>query len=145
MDIMSKFGENVCELLNEQKITIEEFAKTIGITLSEAYRYKRKEYLPHLTTIIKIADCYNYSVDYLLGFIPFPENANFKKTPPFSQTFATLLKNNNLTRYRLNKDTGISLNRLDDWYHGKSLPSIDNAIKLKKYFKCSLDFLLGRE
>lgn len=145
MDILSKFSENICELLNEQKITIEEFANAVGITLSEAYRYKRKEYLPHLTTIIKFADCYNYSVDYLLGFIPFPENVTFKKTPPFSQSFAALLKSKDLSRYRINKDTGISINRLDDWYLGRGLPSVDNAIKLKNYFKCSLDFLLGRE
>lgn len=144
MDILSKFSENISELLIEENITIEEFAKAVNINLSEVYRYKRKEYLPHLSNIIKIADCYNYSIDFLLGFIQFPANAIFKKTPPFSQTFKNLLNDKDMTRYKLSKKLEISLNRIDDWYHGKSIPSLDNAIKLKNYFKCSLDELLGR-
>ncbi len=145
MDILSNFGDNLAELIDENSLTVESFANSVGIAYSEVYRYLRKEYMPKLSNIIKIADCYNCSVDYLLGFIPYPENADFKATPPFNQRFKELLTDKNISRYRLSKETKISLNRLDDWYHGRFTPSLEKALELAKYFDCSVDYLLGRE
>ncbi len=145
MDILSNFSENLSELIGERKITVEQFAKAVGIDLSEAYRYLRKEYLPKLSNIILIADCYQYSIDYLLGLIPFPENVTFRKTPPFAQSFQRILEEKGLSRYRLSKESGIAINRIDDWYHGKFSPSLDKAIELAKFFNCTVDYLLGRE
>lgn len=145
MVILSNFDETLKDLLFDKKITVEQFANDAEITLSEAYRYLRKESVPKLSTIIKIADAYNYSIDFLVGITPFPDNITFKRTPLFSQQFKELLSNNTVSRYRLSKDLNISINRIDDWYHGKCLPSAENAIKLAEFFKCTLDSLLGRE
>ena len=145
MDILSDFGDNIKELIDDKKITVEDFAKSVDIAFSEVYRYLRKIYLPKLSNLIKIADCYNYSIDFLLGFIPFPEETVFNKTPPFDKRFKQILSDNKLTRYKISKETGISLNRLDDWYNGKFTPSLDKAIILSKYLKMTIDELLGRE
>lgn len=142
--MLTKFGENIEELLNDKSITEEQFAKSIQIDVQEVYRFIRKERLPLLSTVIKIADCYNYSVDYLLGYKEFQEDAVYKKTPPFSEAFKKLLQNKNITRYKISKKANISINRLDEWYNGKRMISLDNAIKLKKYFDITLDELLGR-
>ena len=143
--MIEKFSENLLELFNEEKITIDAFAKIVNTDLSEIYRYIRKECTPNLTTLIKIVDCFNYSIDYLLGYIPFPENAVFKTTPPFSQAFKTFLKQKEITRYRLSKDTGISIKRLDDWYFGRFNPSLDKLIIIRNHYKCTIDYILGRE
>lgn len=145
METLSDFSDNLAELINEHKLSVEQFAEIVGITYSEIYRYLRKEYIPKLSNVIKIADAFGYSVDYLLGFIPFPENVVYKITPEFSVRFRQLLTEKNITRYMINKNTGIPINRLDDWYNGKFTPSIDKAVKLAKYFNCSIDYLLGRE
>ena len=145
MDILSNFGENISELLHEKNLSVTEFAQSVDIAFSEVYRYLRKEYIPKLSNMIKIADCYGYSLDYLIGLMPFPENAKFQKTPPFSVRFKELLKEKGLSRYRLSKETGILINRIDSWYNGEFIPSLDNALKLSKYFNCTLDYLLGRE
>lgn len=145
MDILLNFSENLSELIDDQNLTVEEFAQTVDIAFSEVYKYLNKTYLPKLSNVIKIADRYNYSIDYLLGFIAFPENASFKTTPPFNQRFKALLKEKGLTRYKLHTDAKISINCLDSWYNGKHIPSLDNAIKLKKHFDCTIDYLLGRE
>ena len=97
-----------------------------------------------LSTIIAIADGYNCSVDYLLGYTQFQNNATYLKTPDFSLSFAKLLKDNNTTRYGLSKTLKISIKRLDDWYFGRHLPSVENILKLKKHFDCTFDELLGR-
>ena len=61
------------------------------------------------------------------------------------ERFKQILSDNKLTRYKISKETGISLNRLDDWYNGKFTPSLDKAIILSKYLKMTIDGLLGRE
>lgn len=145
MDCLSSFGESVSEIIFENKITAGQFAETVGIAFSEVYRYLRKEYLPKLYNMVKIADRYNYSVDYMLGLIEFPPNVKFKQTPPFDARFKEILTEMKLTRYRLSKETKISINRIDDWYHGRFTPSLEKAFKLTEYFNCSFDYLLGRE
>ena len=61
--MLNEFSDNLIELINEEKITIEQFAESVNIDMSEIYRYIRKECIPNLTNIIKIADCYNYSIE----------------------------------------------------------------------------------
>ena len=46
------------------------------------------------------------------------------------EKFETLLKENNVTPYRVHKETGISTATLSDWKNGKSEPK---KIKSKKY------------
>ncbi len=145
MDIISDFSENLAELLDERKISVEELAESVDIDPSEIYRYLRKDYLPKLSNVVKIADKYNYSVDYLLGLVHFPQNVSFKPTPPFAQRFKFILDDKGITRYRLSKESKISINRIDDWYNGKFLPSVDKAVSLAKHLDCSVDYLLGRE
>lgn len=139
------FSENLSELIEDNHLTVEEFAESVDIAYSEVYRYLRKEYIPKLSNLIKIADAYSCSIDYLIGLLPFSENAKFKTTPPFHEQFKKLLKDKGVTRYRMSKETGISINRIDSWYHGEFTPSLEKALELKKYFNCTLDDLLGRE
>ena len=145
MDILSNFSENLSALLDEKNLSVEEFAASVDIAYSEVYRYLHGEFLPKLSNIIKIADRYNESIDYLLGFRPLPEHEKFCTSKPFSQRLNQLLAQRKISRYRLAKDTHISINRIDDWYHGKFIPSLEKAIILSRYFDCTIDFLFGRE
>ncbi len=145
MEILSNFAETLEELIFEHKTDIKQFSKDMKISLSEVYYYLERKGIPRFPKIIEIADYFNCSVDYILGLAPFQENANYKKTPPFHTSFQRLLKSKNIYRYRLCKECHFYETRVDSWYHGKSIPSTDNAIKLAKYFDCSVDSLLGRE
>lgn len=145
MDILANFGENLTELMFDNKISPEQLAKAIGIDFSEIYRYQRKEYLPNLSNAVKLADYFNCSVDGMLGLSPLRTDVKFKPAPPFSERFRVLLTENNTTRYRISKKTKININSLDAWYNGKFTPSLDKVMVLAKHFKCSVDYILGRE
>ena len=67
MDILSNFAENLNDLLIENSLNIKTFSIKLNLNLSECYKYLRKEYLPRLANIIKIADYFECSIDYLLG------------------------------------------------------------------------------
>lgn len=144
MDILSNFSENLNDLLIENSLNIKTFSIKLNLNLSECYKYLRKEYLPRLANIIKIADYFECSIDYLLG-LEETTDLKFSHTPPFDKTFTKLLKDKNLTRYQLNKHTKIANSRINDWCNGRRLPSIDNLIILATYFDYSLDLLLGRQ
>lgn len=45
---------------------------------------------------------------------------------------------------RLSDYTGISTGNISDWKSGRSKPSAETLVKIADYFKCSVDYLLGR-
>lgn len=145
MDILSDFGENLAELIFENNLTPDSFSKAVNIDRSVIYKYLRKECLPTLKNLIVIADYFHCSADFLLGLIPDNSGINYKAAPPFSQSFRKILNDKNLSRYRFRIENDFAKQSIDDWFNGKRIPSVDNVVLMSKYFKCSVDYLLGRE
>lgn len=54
-----------------------------------------------------------------------------------------IMKEKELTAYRVSKDTGISQASLADWRKGRSRPKIDKLQKLSEYFGVSIQYLTG--
>lgn len=54
------------------------------------------------------------------------------------------MKENNISTYRLTKDTGISNGLISNWKSNVKLPSGENLMKIANYFNVSVDYLLGR-
>ncbi len=61
------------------------------------------------------------------------------------ETIDYLLKMNNVTLYKVAKDTGIAYTTLSDIYKGNSAPKPDKLMKLAEYFGVTVDYLLGNE
>ncbi|WKY44433.1 helix-turn-helix transcriptional regulator [Eubacteriaceae bacterium ES2] len=59
--------------------------------------------------------------------------------------FEKLLNDNNVTAYRVSKDTGISTATLSDWKKGRSTPKADKLQKIADYFKVSIEYFTGSE
>lgn len=51
----------------------------------------------------------------------------------------------NISQNQLSKILKISQSRISNWELGACMPSAENLIALAKYFKCSVDYLLGLE
>lgn len=62
-----------------------------------------------------------------------------------SQNILNILKEKNVTAYRISKDTGISVSLFSKW-KSKSTSDISssNLTKIADYLDCSVDYLLGR-
>lgn len=145
MNILSKFGETVAELIAEKNLTPDSFSKAVKIDRSVVYKYLRKECIPTLQNLIAIADYFQCSADFLLGLITENPAAAYKNAEPFCLRFKQLLSENHLSRYRFRTNNSFAKQSIDDWYNGKRTPSVDNAVLIAKYFNCTLDYLLGRE
>lgn len=60
------------------------------------------------------------------------------------EIFEILLKEKNVTAYRVAKETGIATATLSDWKNGRSKPKQDKLKKIADYFGVSLDYLVGK-
>ena len=149
MDILSNFSENLFDLISDNKLTPIKFSLNVKIDLSLIYKYLRKELLPSLKNLVVIADYFECSVDYLLGLSPVNSKPVASVTD-FATRFRYILNEKGLTRYKFYKDTKaknfcFARQSIDDWFNGKRVPTVDNAINLVAYFGCTVDYLLGRE
>lgn len=61
------------------------------------------------------------------------------------EKFEQLLKKNNVTPYRVHKETGISTATLSDWKNGKSEPKRDKIEKICDYFSVPISYFYGDE
>lgn len=55
------------ELRKDNKISSEEIAKYLGISVQAYYRYENETNEPSVENLIKLANRYNVSIDYLVG------------------------------------------------------------------------------
>ncbi len=101
--------------------------------------------MPTITTLVKIADYFKCSADYVLG-ITENTNSSFKVCPPFSKQLLYLIE---FYKYpspkSFRKDLNLSKSRFNEWLKGTRVPSLDNIIKISEGLECSVDFVLGRE
>lgn len=60
--------------------------------------------------------------------------------------FEELCNKNNVTPYKVGKETKIATSTLSDWKNGKSTPKQDKLKKIADYFDVSVDYLMtGKE
>ena len=62
----------------------------------------------------------------------------------FNTKLNDLMNEKNLKAPQLADELGIKTNKLIyNWLNGVSTPKLNNALKLRDFFKCSLDYLFG--
>ncbi len=64
---MATFPERLQELKEQRNIMQKDIAASLGMSLRTYQRYEYGQVEPKLSTLIKIADFYNVSLDYLAG------------------------------------------------------------------------------
>lgn len=138
------FAERLSDLIFDNNITPTELAKQLKVDRSTINRYLSASKMPNVNVLVEISNILNASIDYLFGFDEDNYNQQFKNPPPFSQRLTELLNHFNISRYRLEKLTGISESTLYYWSIGKSTPTIEKLIVIAKALNTSIDFVLGR-
>lgn len=143
---MSKFAETLGDLMFDKNLTVKTFAQSSGINETCITHYLQTKYAPSVGTLIKIADYFNRSTDFLLGLEEENLALTFKSCPPFSEQLVNLKKHFGYkTSAAFYTDAKISKSRYYDWLSGMREPTVDNVIKIAEHFDCRVDFILGRE
>lgn len=142
---LTKFAERLSELLFDARLNAPALAKILNCGSNTVTRYLQGNTAPSLSHAIGIADCFNCSVDYLLGLAPYENTAHFKECPPFSERIDYLCGYYKISKYRFQKMTRLPESAIYNWKSGRTSPSVESIIKIAETFDCRIDFVLGRE
>ena len=142
---MSKLSETLDTLIFEKGLTYDNFAKEVDIAACCISAYMHENHMPSVENLVKIADYFNCSTDFLLGFEEENKNLTFKPCPPFSERLKFLKQYYNCKSNYFYTNTGITKSRFFEWQNGTRMPLVDNVVKIAKLFDCRIDFVLGRE
>ena len=138
---MTEFQERLTELLQDNNLTKQKFAKNINKQLSTINEYFLNNYYPQIDLAIKIAEYFNVSLDYLFGLSDNKENTN-RNNKPFFENFDILVKTNKKSILNTMKDMDFKESNYYRWKAGK-IPKTNNLLTIAKYFDVSLDYLIG--
>lgn len=145
MDIMTKLVENLNYLISEREITGKQLARELGLTEATLSRYRKGINTPSVSNLVKFADYFNCSIDYLLGLENESTELTFKVSPPISERMAKLPSLFNMSAYAFCREVKISETAFYDWKSASKEPNIYSIIKIAKHFDRRIDFILGRE
>ncbi len=65
--------KNLKTLRNEFKISQQKLADAVGVSQQSINKYENQDVEPDIAILIKIADYFSVSLDYLVGRIPSPD------------------------------------------------------------------------
>ena len=146
MFVLSNFAEKLEELMFDNQTSPTQLAEALGVPKTTVYRYLKKAHAPKLDILVKIANIFECTTDYLLGLEAENSATHFNtQLPLFRERFPLLLKENEVTKYRLCKDLEFTESEVYFWQNGKRSPSVESVVLLAEYLGCSVDFVLGRE
>lgn len=141
MEAKDYFVNTLKDLILINNLSIKSFSEAIGINRrSITWWFHSRS--PKLESLIKIADFFNCSIDYLVGKT---DDIHFHPQSHISDFFtrySTLKTKNQLTDYRIAKLCNIRTSTIAKWKDGV-IPEFEILIKLTDIFDCSLDYLAG--
>ena len=145
MDNLSKFTENLKDLMFDNNLLQKDLANNTGIDRASINRYLKGNCIPNLKSVVILSDYFNCSVDFLIGKSTENNHTKFLPCPPFSERLKFYLTKYNGKPLGLCKEVGLPDSKFYGWLAGTNFPRIDSVEKLADFFKCSIDQFLGRE
>lgn len=144
MEHSEKFKQRFLELIGDLDCKKSEIPKLLNIDYNVYTKITEFGIIPKPVVLIRIADYFNISVEYLLGRTNNTDFFKAETVTPFLERYQVLKAENNLTDYAIAQKLHITTSYTTNWKNKKYMPSIINLIELSEAFNVSIDYLLGR-
>lgn len=141
---LSNFSERLSELLFERQLNSTSFARIVGCDRNTIISYLNGTKKPSLLALLRMADFFEVTTDFLLGIESESYARTFLPCPPFSERLPYLCSYFGKSRYWLCKTTHLAESAVDYWIKGVTLPSVESLVRIAEAFGCSVEFVLGR-
>ncbi len=147
MDLLSKFGERLKELIIENCLTVEKLSKELNYNVYNIHHWLsgKMNYMPSLANLVMLADYFKCSLAFLIGLEDENRLPNPKPAPPFSSWFRPAVESKGFSLYGLYRAVNIGTTQFYKWINGVHEPNIDSLLRIAAVLDCSLDYLIGRE
>ena len=133
------------DLMREYNLNPYELAdKMNNVSFATIYDWLNEDCYPKLNNLIDLANIFECSIEYLIGRSEEIGNTTYKQPEPWKIQFRKILKQNNLTVYRLDKENIISASSVAGWLYRNNEIGLKNLIKLADYLQVDIDTLVGR-
>lgn len=143
MPISTTFQKRINELVAETDLKKPDLAKAGNFdyrSLSNALVYG---IIPTTTTLIRMADYFNVSMDYLLGRTD-KNDYTEPSTTTFQERFEKLCEEKGVTHYKVSQECFFDKSNISRWLSKGYLPTLELLDMITKYFNVSIDYILGR-
>lgn len=132
-ELKSKNQQEVCEALNIEQSTLA--------------NYENNRRVPKIDILIKLAEYYNVSTDFLLGIEKsggndYSDFQLFEETFDFKDRIHSVMQEQDMSEEDFMKLTGFSKDEKDAYLYGNKRPSIEDLIRIAGVLKVSTDYLL---
>ena len=144
MDILSKFAERLIDLIKENDLNAERLAKFLGIAPTVVRRWCLSNKDAYISSLVKLADYFDCSLDYLTGRSDIYIDYIPKECPPFMEWLPLVLKEKGKTTYQVFTQTRIKSSYFTSWRQGGK-PLLSSLGVLADFLDVSLDYLVGRD
>ena len=104
MENKNVFHERLTELMIEKGVNTVSLAAAIGVSDETVRRWKNGERDILLSQLLKLADYFQCSLDFLTGRSDSVLDYQVSEMPPFYDSLRAVMKEKGVTRYRLVKD-----------------------------------------
>ena len=132
------FLERLKSLCKQKDLNLSILVEDLKLN-SNSIKNWEKGILPNVEILIKLADYFYCSVDYLLGRT---DNPTDNQVTQIIERILLLLKVNKFTAKKLTDDLQLPNGAISEWKKGKSEPSPEELQKIADYFRQPLEWLL---
>lgn len=143
-DVVNAFKTTLKELMSDNGYNAPSFGRDIGVNMFVVRKWLNEVKDVKLKSLIKIAEFFDCSLEYLCGKSDVLLTYKPQPLPPFCERIKTVLHNCGKSSYRLLKDTRIAPSQYHCWLHG-TIPMLTTLETISDYLNITLDYLVGRQ
>lgn len=144
-NVLTQFRRVLNELIEEKGLSLKELSQELNISYFVLLKWKNHCRNLKLDSLLKLADYFNCSIEFLCGktntFLNYIPN---RCCPKFGERIDHILKKCNKTTYQLFKNTSIKNSQYYYWKHGAE-PLLTSLEAIAQYLGVTIDYLVGRE
>lgn len=129
-------------LREENGMTQSQLGKLLNVKDAAISKYESEKVPLTAETILKLADIFSVSTDYLLCYTSTRDSVELP-TVEHSNCICNCLSKTGLSYEEISVTLGISTKELFDIYADKAMPSLDTLLKISELCEVSTDYLLG--
>ena len=144
MESLEIFKKRFLELADDLECKKSEVPKRLNIDYAIYSKIISFGIIPRPMILVRIADCFNVSADYLLGYIDTPDFYRSETRRTFYEVYSQLKEEKNYNDYAIARKLHVSTSYTTNWKKKNFTPSLPNLIILSQTFGVSLDYILGR-
>lgn len=143
MDVFVGFRNTFNYLLNDSGKSIAAIGRDLGTSPYVIMKWKKQAVDPKEKTLIKLADYFNCSIEYLCGKTNEYLDYEPRSCPAFGERIVDVLKSSGWSSYKLFKETKISPAQYHGWRTGTE-PLLSSLEAIAEALDVTLDYLVGR-